>query len=280
MIQELVRQLGGGKEPNKGVNPDEVVAVGAAIQAGVLGGEVKDVVLLDVIPLSLGLWTLGDVFDKLIERNTPVPTRVSRVYTTAQDGQTSVEIKVYQGEREIASQNKFLGTFQLSGIPPAPRGIPQIEVTFDVDANSILSVSAKDLATGKMQSVTISGSSNLNEAEVERLVREAEQYAEQDRRQRERAEARNKAESLVLSVERGLNEIGDSAPADARQEVEEALRGLREAMKGSDLDEIMRRTETLQGAQYRMTTAMYQRASSPAAAPDDTSTDDEEGIEA
>ncbi len=264
MIQELVRKLGGGKEPNKGVNPDEVVAVGAAIQAGVLGGEVKDVVLVDVTPLSLGLETLGGVMTKLIERNTPIPARASEVFTTAADSQPSVEVKVYQGEREIAAHNKLLGNFQLMGIPPAPRGVPQIEVTFNLDSNGILSVSAKDRATSKEQSIRITASSNLSKADIERMVREAEEHADADRRQRERAEAKNKAEALIIAVERHLSESGSALPAESRQEVESALSSLKEVMSGTDLDEVMRRTQLLQEAQYRMTEAMYRQAAADA----------------
>ena len=197
-VQELVKRLGGGKEPNRSVNPDEVVAVGAAIQAGVLGGEVKDVVLLDVTPLSLGIQTLGDMFTKLIERNTTIPTRKSETFSTAADGQTAVDVVVYQGERQMASQNKLLGRFQLTGIPPAPRGVPQVEVTFDIDANGIVNVSAKDRATSKEQRITISGQGTLDKSEVERMVRDAEAHAAEDQAFREKAEARNQADPMVL----------------------------------------------------------------------------------
>jgi molecular chaperone DnaK len=270
MIQELVKKLGGGKEPNKGVNPDEVVAVGAAIQAGVLSGSVKDVVLLDVTPLSLGLETLGGVFSKLIERNTTIPTRMSEVFTTATDNQSSVDIKIYQGEREIAAHNKFLGRFELSGIPPAPRGVPQIEVTFEIDANGILSVTAKDRATNRAQSITITGSSNLNKSEIDRMMREAAEHAEEDRRQRERAEAKNKAEALVLAVERSLNDITDPNLSAQKAAVETALNDLKTALRGNDLDEIMRLTTLLQEAQYRLTEAMYRQQPSSTDPPEGT----------
>jgi molecular chaperone DnaK len=270
MIQELVKKLGGGREPNKGVNPDEVVAVGAAIQAGVLSGSVKDVVLLDVTPLSLGLETLGGVFSKLIERNTTIPTRMSEVFTTATDNQSSVDIKIYQGEREIAAHNKFLGRFELSGIPPAPRGVPQIEVTFEIDANGILSVTAKDRATNRAQSITITGSSNLNKSEIDRMMREAAEHAEEDRRQRERAEAKNKAEALVLAVERSLNDITDPNLSAQKAAVETALNDLKTALRGNDLDEIMRLTTLLQEAQYRLTEAMYRQQPSSTDPPEGT----------
>jgi molecular chaperone DnaK len=270
MVQELVKKLGGGKEPNKGVNPDEVVAVGAAIQGGVLTGSVKDVVLLDVTPLSLGLETLGGVFSKLIERNTTIPTRMSEVFTTATDNQSSVDIKIFQGEREIAAHNKFLGRFELSGIPPAPRGVPQIEVTFEIDANGILSVTAKDRATNRAQSITISGSSNLNKSEIDRMMREAAEHAEEDRRQRERAEAKNKAEALVLAVERSLGDITDPNLSGQKAEVETALNDLKTALRGTDLDEIMRLTTLLQEAQYRLTEAMYRQQSAPTDTPEGT----------
>jgi molecular chaperone DnaK len=270
MVQELVKRLGGGKEPNKGVNPDEVVAVGAAIQAGVLSGSVKDVVLLDVTPLSLGLETLGGVFSKLIERNTTIPTRMSEVFTTATDNQSSVDIKIYQGEREIAAHNKFLGRFELSGIPPAPRGVPQIEVTFEIDANGILSVTAKDRATNRAQSITITGSSNLSKSEIDRMMREAAEHAEEDRRQRERAEAKNKAEALVLAVERSLGDITDPSLSSQKAEVESALNNLKNALRCDDLDEIMRLTTLLQEAQYRLTEAMYRQQSAPTDTPEGT----------
>jgi len=259
MVQDLVRRLAGGKEPNKGVNPDEVVAVGAAIQAGVLGGEVKDVVLLDVTPLSLGIETLGGVFTKLIERNTTIPTRKSEVFSTAEDGQTSVHVKVYQGEREIAAHNKLLGDFQLTGIPPAPRGVPQIEVTFDIDANGIVNVSARDRATGKEQSITISGSSNLSKADIERMVAEAAAHAEEDRKQRELAEARNNADALIYNTERTMKELGDKVPSDQKLRVENAISNLRKAVQGNNAEEIRSLTEELRQASFTLSEILYKQ---------------------
>jgi molecular chaperone DnaK len=259
MVQDLVRRLAGGKEPNKGVNPDEVVAVGAAIQAGVLGGEVKDVVLLDVTPLSLGIETLGGVFTKLIERNTTIPTRKSEIFSTAEDGQTSVHVKVYQGEREIAAHNKLLGDFQLTGIPPAPRGVPQIEVTFDIDANGIVNVSARDRATGKEQSITISGSSNLSKADIERMVAEAAAHAEEDRKQRELAEARNNADALIYNTERTMKELGDKVPSDQKLRVENAISNLRKAVQGNSAEEIRSLTEELRQASFTLSEILYKQ---------------------
>jgi molecular chaperone DnaK len=260
MVQDLVRKLSGGKEPHKGINPDEVVAMGAAIQAGVLKGEVKDVLLLDVTPLSLGIETLGGVFTKLIERNTTIPTRKSEIFTTAADGQTSVDIKVYQGEREIAAYNKLIGNFQLMGIPPAPRGVPQIEVTFDIDADGILHVSAKDLATGNEQKITITASSGLTEEEIERMVRDAEAHADEDRRRREEADARNNADSLVYTTEKSLRELGDQVSPEDRKAIETAIEEVKEALKGSDIDEIKRKTDILMQASYKLAEHMYAQA--------------------
>jgi molecular chaperone DnaK len=266
MIQELVRQLGGGKEPNKGVNPDEVVAVGAAIQAGVLasegGGTGTNILLLDVTPLSLGIETQGGIMTKLIERNTTIPTRKSEVFSTAEDGQTSVHVKVYQGEREIAAANKLLGDFQLTGIPPAPRGIPQIEVTFDIDANGIVSVSARDKATGREQKITISGTSNLNKDEIDRMVREAASHAEEDKAQRERAEARNRAESLLYQTEKQLKELGEKAPSDLKANVEQHIANLRTALNSNDTstEELKSLTTELEQATYRLSEMLYQQA--------------------
>jgi molecular chaperone DnaK len=271
MVQDLVKKLGGGKEPNKGVNPDEVVAIGAAIQAGVLGGEVKDVVLLDVTPLSLGIETLGGVMTKLIERNTTIPTRKSETFSTAEDGQTSVHVKVFQGEREIAAANKLLGNFELSGIPPAPRGVPQIEVTFDIDANGILSVSAKDRATAREQSITISGSSNLNKNDIERMVNEAASHADEDRQARESAEARNQADSLVYNTERQIKELGDKVPSDLKLAIENAVSNLKTAMNGTDTQEITAKTEELRTEFYKLSELLYKQASEAeggAAAPE------------
>ena len=241
-IQELVQGLT-GKEPHKGVNPDEVVAVGAAIQAGVLKGEVKDVLLLDVTPLSLGIETKGGIMTKLIERNTTIPTRRTEVFTTADDMQPSVEIHVLQGEREMASYNKTLGKFQLVDLPPAPRGVPQIEVTFDIDANGIVHVSAKDRATNKEQSMTITGQSSLNKDDIDRMVRDAESHAEEDRRRREEAEVRNNADTLVYSTEKVLREHGDKITGDEKDKVESALAALKEALAGSDVNAIKSATE-------------------------------------
>ncbi|MCL6629193.1 MAG: molecular chaperone DnaK [Armatimonadetes bacterium] len=259
-IYELVKRLGGGKEPHKGVNPDEVVAVGAAIQAGVLSGQVKDVVLLDVTPLSLGIETLGGVFTKLIERNTTIPTRKSEIFTTAVDGQTDVEIHVLQGEREMAKDNKTLGRFHLVGIPPAPRGVPQIEVTFDIDANGIVNVSAKDKATGKEQSITITGSTRLSKEETERMVAEAQRYAEEDRKAREAAEVRNRADSLVYQTEKLLRDLGEKVPSDEKARIESAISEVRSAINANDIDRIRRATDELQQASYKLSEIMYRQA--------------------
>jgi molecular chaperone DnaK len=271
MIQDLVRQLGGGKEPNKGVNPDEVVAVGAAVQAGVLSGDAgsagTNILLLDVTPLSLGIETLGGVMTRLIERNTTIPTRKSETFSTAEDGQTSVHVKVYQGEREIAAANKMLGDFQLSGIPPAPRGIPQIEVTFDIDANGIVSVSAKDKATGRDNKIIISGTGSLNKDEIDRMVREAAAHAEEDKAQRERAETRNKAESMIYQTEKQLKDLGDKAPADLKTTVENAIANLRTALNSNDTntDELKSLTSELEQSTYKLSEIMYQQATAGSA---------------
>jgi len=265
-IQELVRKLT-GKEPNKSVNPDEVVALGAAIQAGVLGGEVRDVVLLDVTPLSLGVETLGGVMTKLIERNTTIPTRKAEVFTTAADGQTDVEIHVLQGERDMARDNRTLGRFHLTGIPSAPRGVPQIEVSFDIDANGIVNVSAKDLGTEREQSITISGSSQLDKSGVERMVREAEEHAEEDRRLKEEAETRNRADSLAYQTDNNLRELGDKVPDDLRQELESKVQAVREAVAANDIERIRTASDDLQQASYRLSEILYrQTAEAPAAA--------------
>jgi molecular chaperone DnaK len=260
MVQDMVKKLSGGKEPHKGINPDEVVAMGAAIQAGVLKGEVKDILLLDVTPLSLGIETLGGVFTKLIERNTTIPTRKSEIFTTAADGQTSVDIKVYQGEREIAAYNKLIGNFQLVGIPPAPRGVPQIEVAFDIDADGILHVTAKDMATGNEQKITITASSGLNEDEIEKMVKDAESHAEEDRRRREEADVRNNADSLVYTTEKSLRELGDQVSPEDRKAIDTALEEVKEALKGSDIDDIRRKTEILTQASYKLAEHMYAQA--------------------
>jgi molecular chaperone DnaK len=256
MVQELVRKLT-GKEPHKGVNPDEVVAVGAAIQAAVLTGKTKEIVLLDVVPLSLGVETLGGVMTVLIPRNTTIPTRKSEIFTTAADGQTTVEIHVLQGERPLAKDNRSLGKFYLTGIPPAPRGVPQIEVTFDIDTNGILHVTAKDLATGREQSIVIKDSTNLPREEIDRMIREAEMFAEQDRKMRELAETRNEADALIYSAEKTLREHGDRISASDKSEVESAINDLREKMKGDDIAAIRAGIERLKEAMFRISEQLY-----------------------
>jgi molecular chaperone DnaK len=292
MVVDLVRNLGGGKDPHRGVNPDEVVAIGAAIQGGVLSGQVKDILLLDVTPLTLGLETLGGIMDKLIERNTTIPTRQTRTYTTAADGQTQVEIHVLQGERDMARDNKTLGRFSLSGIPPAPRNVPQIEVTFDIDANGILNVSAKEKATGKQQSITITGSTNLDKGEIDKMVQEAQSHAQEDARIRESAEAKNRGEQMVYQTEQLLKDLGDKAPGDVKASVESALSNLREAIESGDVERIKSRTDALQEATYRLSEAAYQSSAGAGAGPEGAAagaatgdagaaaSDDEEVIEA
>jgi len=264
-VQEAVKQLF-GKEPHKGVNPDEVVAVGAAVQAAVLTGEVKDVVLLDVTPLSLGIETLGGVMTTLIPRNTTIPTKKSEVFTTAADNQEQVEVHVLQGERPMARDNRTLGKFHLVGIPPAPRGGPQVEVTFDIDANSILNVSARDKATGKQQAITITAASTLTKDEVERMVKDAETNAADDTKRKQEIEARNQADSLVYSTERTLSEHGAKLAEADRKAVEEALGEAKEALKGDDVDRITRSQENLMKASHKLAEIMYRESQSPQAA--------------
>ena len=259
-VQQKVKEFF-GKEPHKGVNPDEVVAIGAAIQGGVLAGEVKDILLLDVTPLSLGIETLGGVFTKLIERNTTIPTRVSKIFTTAEDNQTAVDIHVLQGERPMAKDNRTLGRFQLTGIPPAPRGVPQIEVTFDIDANGILHVSAKDKATGKEQSITIRDTGALSEEERERMIREAQEHAEEDRRRRELVEARNQADSIIYDVEKALREYGDKLSEAERKEIRDAIEDLRRSMQGENTQEIRDKITKLSQVAQKLGQALYQRTS-------------------
>ncbi len=265
-VQQQVRDLF-GKEPNKSVNPDEVVAVGAAVQGGVLGGEVKDVLLLDVTPLSLGIETLGGVFTRLIERNTTIPTRKSEVFSTASDSQTSVEIKVYQGERAMAADNKMLGVFQLVGIPPAPRGIPQVEVTFDIDANGILNVTAKDKATNNEQKITITSSSGLSKDEVEKMARDAESHSSDDRKKKEEIESRNRADAMVYNIEKMLKEHRDKVGADDAKAVEEALADTKKAMSEGGIDRINQATSKLETASHKLAEAMYKASSQPGGTP-------------
>ncbi len=284
-VQEQVKEIA-GKEPHKGINPDEVVAIGAAIQAGVLAGEVKDVLLLDVTPLSLGIETKGGVMTKLIERNTTIPTRKAEVFTTADDNQGSVEIKVHQGEREMAAYNKLIGNFQLVGIPPAPRGVPQIEVAFDIDANGIVNVGAKDLGTGKEQRITITASSGLSDQDIEQMVRDAESHAEEDQRRREEADVRNSADNLVYSVERSLKDVDGKLDIATKNEVEEAIKETKEALAGDDTEEIRQKQEALMTASHKLSEVLYQQAqqqqesaSSGAENPDDDLVEDAEVID-
>ena len=273
-IVETVRDFF-GREPHKGVNPDEVVAVGAAIQGGVLTGEVKDVLLLDVTPLSLGIETLGGVFTRLIDRNTTIPTRKNQVFSTAEDGQTAVTIRVFQGEREMAADNKVLGQFDLVGIPPSARGVPQIDVTFDIDANGIVNVSAKDTATGKEQQIRIQASGGLSEGDIDRMVNEAEQHAEEDKKRRELVEARNHADALIHTTEKNLKEFGDKVSEDEKQAIENAVKDLREAVEGDDTEAIKGKTEALAQASMKLGEAMYkasQEAEAQEAEPTDAGT--------
>ena len=266
-VQEMVRELF-RKDPHKGVNPDEVVAVGAAIQAGVLSGEVKDLLLLDVTPLSLGIETLGGVFTKLIERNTTIPTRKGEIFSTAADNQTQVEVHVLQGERAMAGDNRTLGRFQLVGIPPAQRGVPQVEVTFDIDANGIVNVSAKDLATGKQQAITITASSGLDQGEVERMQKQAESHAEDDQRRREEAEERNKADSLVYQTDKILAENKDKIPAEEASQIELAIQDARKALQEADIQAVRNAREVLERASHRLAEVMYKQAGATASGGD------------
>jgi molecular chaperone DnaK len=258
-VQEKVKEIF-GKEPSKGVNPDEVVAVGAAIQGGVLRGEVKDVLLLDVTPLSLGIETLGAVYTKLIEKNTTIPTKKSQIFSTAADNQPAVEIHVLQGEREMASYNKTLGRFQLVGIPLAPRGVPQVEVAFDIDANGIVHVSAKDMGTGKEQSIEITASSGLSEEEIENLIKDAEMHAEEDKKKRELVDARNMADSMIYSIEKSVNEAGDKLDDATKTEINQAIENLKKAMEGDNTEEIKRLTEELTQTSHKLAEIMYAKA--------------------
>jgi len=265
MVQELVRALTNGKEPNKGVNPDEVVAVGAAIQAGVLGGEVKDILLLDVTPLSLGVETMGGVMTTMIERNTTIPVRKTETYSTAADLQTAVDIHILQGERPLANDNMSLGRFRLDGIPPAPRGIPQVEVTFDIDANGILNVTARDKATGKEQKVTVTASTNLNKADIEKMVAESKKHEAEDRQRREIIEARNAADNLIYQTEKALRDLGDKVPSDERGKIEGKISDLKQASQGEDLSRIKKATEDLQNVFYALSQQLYAQGQTPPA---------------
>ena len=267
-VQEAVKQIFGGKEPHKGVNPDEVVAIGAAIQGGVLKGEVKDVLLLDVTPLSLGIETLGGVFTRLIDRNTTIPTKKSNIFSTAEDNQGAVTINVFQGEREMAADNKSLGRFDLTGIPPAPRGVPQIEVTFDIDANGIVSVTAKDKATNKEQQIRIQASGGLSDADIQKMVKDAEEHAAEDKKRREAVESKNQAEGLIASTERAMSEHGDKVEAADKTAIEAALLALKEAVKGDDAEDIKAKTNTLAQASMKLGEAMYKSQQSEAAGAD------------
>jgi len=275
-VADLVRELTGGKEPHKGVNPDEVVAVGASLQSGVLKGEVKDVLLLDVTPLSLGIATKGGVFTKIIERNTTIPTKRSEIFTTAEDNQPSVMIEVFQGEREMARDNKSLGNFELTGIPPAPRNVPQIEVTFDIDANGIVHVSAKDLGTGREQKMTVTGGSALPREEIERMIKEAEQYAEEDRKRREAAELRNQADTLVYQTEKFLADNPDTVPADVKSEVERDIAEVKKALEGDDTSALKAAFDKLSASRTKIGQAIYANAQQNAASSGSSETTSQE----
>ena len=256
MVQNLVQSLT-GKEPNKGVNPDEVVAVGAAIQAGVLGGEVKDILLLDVTPLSLGVETLGSVMTTMIERNTTIPVRKTEVYSTAADNQTAVDIHILQGERPMAGDNMSLGRFRLDGIPPAPRGIPQVEVTFDIDANGILNVTAKDKATGKEQKITVTASTNLNKQDIERMVQESKQNEAEDKKRKEAIDARNTADNLIYQTEKAIKELGDKVPESEKSNIESKVAELKQVMQSDDIDKIKKLNDELQNAFHALSQQLY-----------------------
>ncbi len=279
-VSELVKELTGGQEPNKGVNPDEVVAIGATLQAGVLRGDVKDVLLLDVTPLSLGIETKGGVFTKLIERNTTIPTKRSEIFSTADDGQTTVGIQVFQGEREIAVHNKKLGTFDLTGIPPAPRGVPQIEVTFDIDANGIVHVNAKDLGTGKEQSMTITGGSALPKDDIDRMVKDAEAHAEEDKQRREEAEVRNQAETLVYQTEKFVKDNDDKIPGEVKDKVNAAIKEAQESLNGTDIAVIKSAMEKLATESQAMGSAMYAQTGAQAGAGGDAGAGEQGGEQA
>jgi len=259
MVQDMVKKIT-GKDPFKGINPDECVAIGAAIQGGVLGGEVKDILLLDVTPLSLGIETVGGVFTKLIERNTTIPTKKSQIFSTAADGQTSVEVHVLQGERGMAQGNKTLGRFQLTGIAPAPRGVPQIEVSFDIDANGIVHVTAKDLGTGNQQNVTITASSNLNEDEIKRAVSDSEKFADEDKKRKEEVETRNHADQLIYTTERSLKDMGDKIDASGKEQIEKSIADLKKTIEGGDVDMIKTATESLTELSYSVFGKVYEQA--------------------
>jgi molecular chaperone DnaK len=265
-VQQKVKEIF-GREPHKGVNPDEVVAVGAAIQGGVLAGEVKDVLLLDVTPLSLGIETLGGVMTRLIEKNTTIPCKKSQIFSTAADNQPAVSIHVLQGERQMAPDNRTLGRFELVGIPPAPRGVPQIEVSFDIDANGIVHVNAKDLGTGKEQSIKITASSGLSEAEIEKLVRDAEAHAEDDKRRKELIETRNQADSLVYSVEKNVKEFGDKVDAAEKTKIEEAIAKAKKALEGDDIDAIKKAQDDLMNVSHKLAEAMYAKTAGSQGGP-------------
>ena len=270
-VQDRVKKLF-GKEPHKGVNPDEVVAIGAAIQAGVLKGEVKDVLLLDVTPLSLGIETLGGVFTKLIEKNTTIPSKKSQIFSTAADNQTAVTVRVHQGEREMAAYNKLLGQFDLVGIPPAPRGLPQIEVTFDIDANGIVHVHAKDLGTGKEQSIRITASSGLTEEEINKMVKDAELHAEEDRKRRETVEVRNQLDSLVYQTEKNLADHGSEVDAETKGNIEQALEKAKKTLEGDDAEAMKAALEELATSQHKLAEAMYAKAAQQQGGPGEAGT--------